>query len=144
MARDSHLPKGTQFVIPKTSLNTREDGTPFKNVQEKLSHYVALTGVDPMMFMLNIIANNKDSLNLEQGEDVPLKLRALLAMEVAKYLYPTVKSTELNDKPDESNERKTNVAHLILEQVNESIRARQRGEKPPAMKSITELLQEAN
>lgn len=59
-------------------------------------------GVDPFSILLHIADGNKLALDLEMGEDdekpISPELRAMAARECLKFLYPTMKSTEVSGK----------------------------------------------
>lgn len=59
-------------------------------------------GVDPFSILLHIADGNKMALDLEVNEDddkpISPELRAMAARECLKFLYPTMKSTEVSGK----------------------------------------------
>lgn len=59
-------------------------------------------GVDPFSILLHIADGNKMALDLDVNEDddkpISPELRAMAARECLKFLYPTMKSTEVSGK----------------------------------------------
>lgn len=86
---DSDLTVVAEKVLKKARQSTEDL---FKKAEEQ--------NVDPFTILLQIADGNRMALALDAEDDKPItpELRAMAARECLKYLYPTLKSTELTGK----------------------------------------------
>jgi hypothetical protein len=69
-----------------------------KRTTEDLFSMAESMGVDPFAILLNIADGNKLALDLDDEGDKPIspELRAMAARECIKFMYPTMKASEIS------------------------------------------------
>lgn len=127
------LPEGLNRALAKVTFmsDSADNGKPAKGVDplakvsreamakngrrstEELFQKAEDKGVDPFEVLLDLADGNAVALGLEEGKSVSPELRAMAARECIRYMYPTIKQTEVSGPGGDP----INVKHDLVDRL---------------------------